>query len=223
MCPWQTSLLTPPEWLAGTLRWWFNIISEHDGLWALGTQHYTTPCRVLMFWKTRYHLFTCHPSLTESGGGDLAGKDKTEERGERRVFSKCSGVCAFMFASTRSWKSIEEEKEILKSRNPTGAVFSSLCVCSRPIFFSLIRAPVASSRGFVSSTEIGRVGLLLAGSVFNVAPRCHWMKHLWNGGNDIPARAHLLVRTDTATVFLCARIHVLVCMHLGEFVSTLSY
>lgn len=38
-------------------RWWFNIISQHDWLCALETQHYTAPRRALMLWKTRYHLF----------------------------------------------------------------------------------------------------------------------------------------------------------------------
>lgn len=96
MCPWQTSSPpTPPspEWQASTPWWWFNIISEHDWLWALETQHYTTPCRVLMFWKTRYHLFPCHPSLTnpvEKRSGNLAGEEKMVVMS---VFYKCSGAC----------------------------------------------------------------------------------------------------------------------------------
>lgn len=86
MCPWQTSSpLTPPspEWLAGTPWWWFNIISEHDWLCALETRHYTAPCRVLMFWKTRYHLFILasftHRILCKKRSGNLAGKEETTQ------------------------------------------------------------------------------------------------------------------------------------------------
>lgn len=49
--------LSSAEWLAAPPRWWFNIISQHDWLCALETQHYTGPRWALMLWKTRYHLF----------------------------------------------------------------------------------------------------------------------------------------------------------------------
>ena len=112
MCPWQTSSpLTPPssEWGAGTPWWWFNIISEHDWLWALETQHYTTPCRVLMTWKTRYHLFTCHLSLTESW------QEKEDGRSEECFVWMFWCVC-FMCVCVSAWNT---HKKRVKGRKPT--------------------------------------------------------------------------------------------------------
>ncbi len=163
MCPWQTSSPpTPPslEWLAGPLQWWFNIITEHDWLWALETLHYTTPCRVLMFWKTRYHLFTCHPSLSEICGKRV----ETWQKNRRPKWVLSADVPRFLRVYVCAHKGLKYKQGENKKQNPNMcfgikvihtciqfSVFLSRCRFALSPYFAILSS--ISLTGFFFSDE----------------------------------------------------------------------
>lgn len=183
-CLWKSQCrltLSSAEWLAGAPRWWFNIISQRDWLYALETQHYTAPCRALMLWKTRYHLFIlssftqwilCWPKNVQVK--NLIGRENVIV-----WFLEMFGMTFYfvLFEKQIQGENAVDAIHFCKSwMHSVRSVLSPCMIAPSPYFtrISLFVPNHNTSHGGTASLEMELAAALSERSGFSLAPPCHY-------------------------------------------------